>query len=84
MNQKLTGLLTAAIVTGLIAGNVARAEEPTGDKSGDAKMAADKNSCKGQKDKNSCKGQQTKKKKKDKNSCKNGCGENKDKGDQKE
>lgn len=81
MNNKLSALLTTAIVTGLLATQVAKAEDTNPKGSGD-QMAAEKNSCKGQKaaDKNSCKGQKDmKKKKKDKNSCKNGCGEAKDK-----
>lgn len=83
MNNKLSALLTTAIVTGLLATQAAKAEDTGTQKAGD-QMAAEKNSCKGQKatDKNSCKGQKDmKKKKKDKNSCKNGCGEAKDKKD---
>lgn len=88
MNNKLSALLTTAIVTGLLATQVAKAEDATAQKSGD-QINAEKNSCKGMKtdDKNSCKGMKDKKKKKksDKNSCKNGCGEAKDKkGDTKE
>lgn len=88
MNTKLSALLTTAIVTGLLATQVAKAED-SAPKSNDH-MAAEKNGCKGMKDddknscksmkaddKNSCKGTKDAKKKKkaDKNSCKNGCGE---------
>lgn len=80
MNSKLTGLLTSAIVTGLMAAQIAKAEEPTA-KTGDA-AAVEKNGCKGEKsgEKNSCKGMKdSKKKKKEKNSCKNSCGEKNEK-----
>ena len=81
MNNKLSALLTTAIVSGLLATQVAKAEEASTQNTGD-QVTAEKNSCKGQSasDKNSCKGQKDmKKKKKDKNSCKNGCGEAKHK-----
>lgn len=79
MSKKVSTLLTAAIVTGMLASHVVRAEEHDA-KSGDTATAAEKNSCKGQAadDKNSCKAHKKmkmKKKMKDKNSCKNGCGE---------
>jgi mannitol-specific phosphotransferase system IIBC component len=79
MVNKFSALLTAAVVTGLVAVTTARAEDKAAEKHGD-QMAAEKNSCKGMKaeDKNSCKGQKGMKKKKDKNSCKNGCGEGKE------
>lgn len=85
MNNKLSALLTTAIVSGLIAAQAAKAEDSSTKASGD-QMAAEKNNCKSMKsdDKNSCQGMKkdTKKKKKtDKNSCKNGCGEAKDKKD---
>lgn len=89
MNNKLSGLLMGAVITGLIAGSVAKANESTDNPSGqgDQKMSADKNNCKGKmqdKDKNKCKGKamEDQKKKKDKNACsgKNGC-EGKDKTD---
>lgn len=88
MNNKLSALLTTAIVTGLLATQVAKAEEATTNKTSGDQMAAEKNSCKGMKadDKNSCKGMKKdakKKKKMDKNSCKNGCGEAKDKSQEK-
>lgn len=85
MKNKLSTLLTAAVVTGLMAGSVVKAEDKSAEKQGD-QMSAEKNSCKGMKtdDKNSCKGQKSMKKKKDKNSCKNGCGENKDKTESKD
>lgn len=78
MNNKLSTLLTTAIVTGFLAGQVAKAEDAAAQNSGD-KVTAEKNTCKGEK--NSCKGHtdSKKKKKSDKNSCKNGCGEAKDK-----
>lgn len=80
MNNKLSTLLSTAILTGLLATQVAGADDKTSQKSGD-QMAAEKNTCKGQApaDKNSCKGskKEMKKKKVDKNSCKNGCGEEK-------
>lgn len=79
MNNKLTGLLTTAIITGLMAGSVASAEDKTTEGSDKSKVSADKNACKGHStmDKNGCKGESMKKKKADKNSCKNGCGESK-------
>lgn len=81
MNQKFTSILTAAVISGLMAGSIAHAEGSKAE-SKDSTMSADKNSCKSMtgNDKNSCKGQMMKKKKKnDKNSCKNGCGEAKEK-----
>lgn len=83
MNQKFASVLTAAVISGLLAGSIALAESAKTE-SKDATMSADKNGCKGMAgdDKNSCKGQMMKKKKKnDKNSCKNGCGEAKEKTD---
>lgn len=78
MNNKLTGLLTTAILTGLMASTAAQAEDKPANASGDMK-AAEKNHCKGHaNDKNGCKGETAKKKSKDKNACKNGCGEAKD------
>ncbi|PIS11594.1 MAG: hypothetical protein COT73_03135 [Bdellovibrio sp. CG10_big_fil_rev_8_21_14_0_10_47_8] len=76
MSNKITALLTTAIVSGLMAASVARAEDAAGGHTGD-KMAKEKNNCKGKvrNEKNSCKGQKAMKKKKDKNSCKNGCSE---------
>ncbi len=77
MNNKLSALLTTAIVTGFLAGQVAKAEDAAAQNSGE-KVTAEKNTCKGEK--NTCKGHSdSKKKKSDKNSCKNGCGEAKDK-----
>jgi hypothetical protein len=74
MNNKLSALLATAVVTGLMASQVVRAEDAPA-KSGD-QATAEKNSCKGAKhDKNGCKGAKAKDKKHDKNSCKNGCGE---------
>lgn len=80
MNNKLSAMLTTAIVSGLLATQTAMAEDASTAKAGD-QMAAEKNSCKGQMaaEKNSCKGHKDMtKKKKDKNSCKNGCGESKE------
>ncbi len=82
MNNKLFSLLTTAIVTGLLASQVAKSEETSTVKGSEDQMSTGKNSCKGMKveDKNSCKAIKNKKQKKlDKNSCKNGCGEAKNK-----
>jgi hypothetical protein len=86
MNKKLSALLSTAIVSGLLAAQVAHADDADATKGAKDQVAAEKNSCKGQKagDKNSCKGQMKHKKemkKKDKNSCKNGCGNMDDKKD---
>lgn len=81
MKNRISTILTAAVVTGLMASQFAQAEDKTAEGQGD-KMATEKNSCKGKKveDKNSCKGQKDMKAKKtDKNSCKNGCSEAKKK-----
>ena len=83
MNSKLPMLLTTALVTGLLAAQVAKAEDTHTKNTGD-KMSAEKNGCKGMKKehKNSCKGKKKEHlKKDDKNSCKNGCGEAKDSND---
>lgn len=76
MNNKLTALLTTAVVTGLLAGQTARAEDKPADKKGS--MAAGKDCCKGH-SKNKCKCiHKDKKMKGDKDGCagpndKNGC-----------
>ena len=79
MNNKLSALLSTAIVSGLLAAQVAKAEDASAPKSNEA-VAAEKNNCKGHKgaEKNNCKAMKAEKKKGDKNSCKNGCGEAKD------
>ena len=81
MNNQISKLLTGALITGILAGSSAFAQENTDKKSDDASaqpMSAGKDGCQGKtakKDKNSCKGM--KGKKKSKNSCngKDGCGE---------
>ena len=79
MSNKLTTLLAGAVITGLIAGSVAKAEDTVGNsQSGqDQQVSGDKNNCKGKvKSKDSCTGKAAMaNKKKDKNSCsgKNGC-----------
>jgi hypothetical protein len=83
--NKITTLLAAAAVTGLITGSLARAQDtkaPADDGKGskDTKVAACKNGCDGKTSKDGCKCHG--KGKKDKNSCggKNGCkGEGADK-----
>lgn len=78
MNKSVKHLLTGALVTGLLSGAAALAEDQAA-QSDDAsgQMSSGKNGCHGKsaKQKNSCKGQA--KGKKGKNSCggKDGCGE---------
>lgn len=83
MNKTVTGLLSAAIMTGLMAAQNAKAQDSSAPQKDENQMTADKNGCNGKKheDKNSCSGKANmkKKKKSDKNSCKNGCGESKEK-----
>ncbi len=68
MNNKLTALLTTAVVTGMLAGNMARGEDKPAEKNGE--MSANKDCCKGH-DKNKCKCIKHKKMKK---GAKEGCG----------
>lgn len=96
MKKPVSVLLTTAILTGMFATQIAKAEDAKKD-SGD-NMASGKNGCKGMKagDKNCCKGMkdddkkaceakhEKKDKKGDKNSCKNGCGEAKNKDEKKD
>jgi uncharacterized membrane protein len=84
MNNKLSALLTTAIVSGLLASQSAKAEESANTKAAGDKTVAEKNTCKGEKGegKNGCNQaskENHKKKQKDKNSCKNGCAESKEK-----
>lgn len=88
MKNKSSALFASAIITGLLAGSVAMAdnaeqETQPGDKQ---EMSGTKNSCSGKTagEKNSCAGKKDKKskaKKDAKNSCggKNGCGEKQEK-----
>lgn len=89
MNNKLSTLITTAILSGLLAHSTAGAEEAGKTSDSANKAMAEKNSCKGKNscagkngcagkneeedDKNSCKGKVKKKKSAAKNSCKNGC-----------
>lgn len=86
MKHKSSTLLAGALITGLLAGSVAMADNAEQEtKPGDGQqMTGTKNSCSGKTatDKNSCSGKKDKKAKKGaKNSCagKNGCGEKGDK-----
>lgn len=85
MNLKSIQILTGALITGLLSGTSALADEGANQPTGDTQqMNAGKDGCQGKsaKHKDSCKGQ-TKKKKKNKNGCggKDGCGQMKDKKD---
>ena len=85
MNLKAKHLLTGALITGLLSGTAALANEGANQGGDDGQqMSAGKDGCQGKtaKEKNSCKGH-AKKKKKDKNACsgKDGCGQKKDKKD---
>lgn len=83
MNKQISKLMTGALITGLLAGSVALAEEgatKTADEG--QQMSAGKDGCQGKtakKDKNSCKGHAKAKKAKGKNGCngKDGCNEKK-------
>lgn len=80
--NKMSTLISSAILSGLLAGTVAHAQDNSAAKK-DEHVAAGKNACNGKEmgEKNSCKGQEAaadqmkkKKKKSEKNSCKNSCG----------
>lgn len=75
MNNKLTALLTTAIVSGLIASQSAKAEDTANQKAGD-EMSGEKTKCKGHMGKDKKTEDAKKQKKKDKgSSCAGSCGE---------
>lgn len=79
MNNKVYTLLTAAVVSGLLAGAAAKAEDNATEKKGDPTVSDKKEKCKGMKAEESCQGKSAQKhKKKKKGSCSQGCGGQKD------
>jgi hypothetical protein len=79
MKKQVTALLTTAIVTGMFATQMAKAEDAaTPAKESAEQVAPEKANCKGMKaeDKMNCNAaMKMKKKKGDKSACKSGCGE---------